>query len=86
MQYGLINAEEGWIGISDRIGLGRLSVVDRSPTGGEAVILHTSQSGWQIRSLVDDSSPNSGDSDLLEMIRISLGLDEQNFLGARPLR
>ena len=79
MQYGLINAEEGWIGISDRIGLGRLSVVDRSPTGGEAVILHTSQSGWQIRSLVDDSSPNSGDSDLLEMIRISLGLDEQNF-------
>jgi len=79
MQYGMINADEGWIGISDRIGLGLLSVVDRSPVGAEAVILHTSQNGWQIRSLVDDASPNSGDTNFLEMIRISLGLDEQNF-------
>ncbi len=79
MQYGMINTDEGWIGISDRIGLGLLSVVDRSPVGAEAVILHTSQNGWQIRSLVDDASPGSGNSNFLEMIRISLGLDEQNF-------
>tara|TARA_B100001175_G_scaffold317752_1_gene336171 strand:- start:6336 stop:11120 length:4785 start_codon:yes stop_codon:yes gene_type:complete len=79
MQYGMINPEEGWIGVSDRLGIGRIVVASRSPVDSDAVILQTSPTGWQIRALVDDSSPLSSEGGILEQLRVYLGLDERNF-------
>ena len=79
MQYGMVNPEEGWIGISDRLGLGRIIVSSRSPVDSDAVILQTSPTGWQIRALVDDSSPVSSDGTILDQVRAYTGLDERNF-------
>ena len=79
MQYGMVNPEEGWIGISDRLGLGRIIVSSRSPIDSDAVILQTSPTGWQIRALVDDSSPVSSDGTILDQVRAYTGLDERNF-------
>ena len=42
MQYGMIDPEEGWIGISDRLGLGRIVISSRSSIDSDAVILQTS--------------------------------------------
>ena len=79
VQYGIIDAEDGWLGISNRLNLGFLYLVDRSPASSETVIIHTSASGWQIRALIDDNDPNSGDGSLLDQVRHALGLDDQNF-------
>ena len=79
MQYGMIDPEEGWIGISDRLGLGRIVISSRSPIDSDAVILQTSPTGWQIRALVDDSSPESSKGTILDQIRGYTGLDERNF-------
>ena len=79
MQYGMVNPEEGWIGVSDRLGLGRIIVSSRSPVDSDAVILQTSPTGWQIRALVDDSSPVSSDGTILDQVRAYTGLDERNF-------
>ena len=79
VQYGMIDAEDGWLGISNRLNLGFLYLVDRSPTSSETIIIHTSASGWQIRALIDDNDRNNRDGSLLEQVRHALGLDEQNF-------
>ena len=84
IQYGLMNPihEEEWIGLSDRITSGKnhLSSVDRSPLSDQSIILSWNEIyGWEIRSLIDDSDPDRGDLNLLDSMRIYLGLDEQNF-------
>ena len=79
MQYGMINPEEGWVGISDRLGLGRIVISSRSPIDSDAVILQTSPTGWQIRALVDDSSPEKSKGTILDQVREYTGLDERNF-------
>ena len=79
MQYGMINPEEGWVGISDRLGLGRIVISSRSPIDSDAVILQTSPTGWQIRALVDDSSPVKSKGTILDQVREYTGLDERNF-------
>ena len=74
--------EEEWIGLSDRITSGKnhLSSVDRSPLSDQSIILSWNEIyGWEIRSLIDDSDPDRGDLNLLDCMRIYLGLDEQNF-------
>ena len=43
------------------------------------MILQTSPTGWQIRALVDDSSPESSKGTILDQIRGYTGLDERNF-------
>jgi hypothetical protein len=79
IQYGMINAESGWIAISDRIADGWLHSVDRAPSGDEAVMIHTSSQGWVIRAMIDDSMSSRDDIDILEQLRYSLGLDENSF-------
>ena len=84
IQYGLMNPihEEEWIGLSNRITTGKnhLSSVDRSPLSDQSIILSWNEIyGWEIRSLIDDSDPDRGDLNLLDDMRIYLGLDEQNF-------
>ena len=79
VQYGMIDAEDGWLGISNRLNLGYLYLVDRSPDSSETIIIHTSASGWQIRALIDDADSDGGGGSLLEQVRHALGLDEQNF-------
>jgi DNA-directed RNA polymerase subunit RPC12/RpoP len=84
IQYGMINPTLGeeWIGLSDRITTGKnhLSSVDRSPLSDETIILSWNEIyGWEIRSLIDDSDPDRGELNLLDEMRIYLGLDEQNF-------
>jgi DNA-directed RNA polymerase subunit RPC12/RpoP len=74
--------EEEWIGLSDRITTGKnhLSSVDRSPLSDQSIILSWNEIyGWEIRSLIDDNDPDRGDLNLLDEMRIYLGLDEQNF-------
>ena len=84
IQYGLMNPihDEEWIGLSDRITTGKnhLSSVDRSPLSDQSIILSWNEiNGWEIRSLIDDNDPDRGDLNLLDEMRIYLGLDEQNF-------
>ena len=79
IQYGMANLEDGWIGISDRLGIGRIVVASRSPIDSDATILQTSPTGWQIRALVDDSSPMKSEGNILDQVRAYLGLDERNF-------
>tara|TARA_B100000900_G_scaffold407171_1_gene419416 strand:- start:86 stop:4837 length:4752 start_codon:yes stop_codon:yes gene_type:complete len=84
IQYGMMNPINGeeWIGLSDRITTGKnhLSSVDRSPLSDETIILSWNEIyGWEIRSLIDDSDPDKGELNLLDEMRIYLGLDEQNF-------
>jgi hypothetical protein len=75
----MADPEEGWVGISDRLGIGRIVVASRSPIDSDATILQTSPTGWQIRALLDDSSPDNAEGNILEQVRAYLGLDERNF-------
>jgi len=79
VNYGIIDPEEGWFGIYDRLNLGNLYLVDRSPSSSETLFIHTSASGWQIRAVIDDYDPNRVGDSILEKLRHQLGLDEQNF-------
>ena len=80
VEYGVINFEEGWIGLSNRLLSGQIGFVDRSVKFSETIILVSSSDGWQIRSLVeDDSYGNSDERSFIEGIRFSLGLDESSF-------
>tara|TARA_B100000676_G_scaffold124443_1_gene123962 strand:- start:23167 stop:27879 length:4713 start_codon:yes stop_codon:yes gene_type:complete len=79
VNYGIINPEAEWIGIYDRLNLGSLYLVDRSPSSSETLYIHTSASGWQIRAVIDDYDPNLVGDSVLEQLRHQLGLDEQNF-------
>jgi subtilisin family serine protease len=82
IQYGIINAEEGWIGLSNRITTSKthLGAADRSPGSDEVIILSWHEtSGWQIRALIDDWDLNNENTPISEQLRIALGLDEQNF-------
>ncbi|MDE0953552.1 MAG: S8 family serine peptidase, partial [Candidatus Poseidoniales archaeon] len=84
IQYGMMSPIEDnqWIGLSDRITSGKnhLSSADRSPLSDQTILLSWNElTGWEIRALIDDSDPDKGDLNLLDELRIYLGLDEQNF-------
>ena len=81
LQYGLINFEEGWLGISDRLGNGKLHTSTKSPSSIETLILHTSNNGWQLRSLIDDEASKNNDISALDWVKIQLGLsnNDQEF-------
>ena len=79
VNYGIIDPEDGWIGIYNRLNLGNLYLVDRSPSSSETLFIHTSASGWQIRAVIDDYDPSGIGDSILEQLRHQLGLDEQNF-------
>jgi len=79
VEYGIIDHEEGWIGLSNRILSGQIDLIDRSPEMGETVMLLSSSSGWEIRSLVDDGGGSKKDQGLIDQVRSSLGLDEASF-------
>jgi hypothetical protein len=79
VRFGIIDAEEGWLGLSNRLNLGNLYLMDRSPASSETVFIHTSASGWLIRAVVDDYDPNGDGGSLFDELRHALGLDEQNF-------
>jgi len=78
VRYGIIDADAGWLGLSNRLNLGNLHLIDRSPASSETLLVHTSASGWLIRSIVDDHGPSNGGG-MLDQLRHALGLDEQNF-------
>jgi hypothetical protein len=77
----LINFEEEWLGISDRLGSGKLHTSTKSPSSTETLILHTSNNGWQIRSLIDDETNRDNDISVLDWLKIQLGLsnNDQEF-------
>ena len=79
IHYGMINSEEQWMAISNRISDGWLHSVSRTPNGEDAVMIHTSSQGWAIRALIDDAKRDSGPSDIIEQLRYTLGLDEDSF-------
>ena len=53
-------------------------MADRSPELGESMLVVSTPSGWQIRSLIDDDS-DIRDVDLVDRVRSSLGLDQESF-------
>ena len=79
VNYGIIDPEGEWLGIYDRLNLGNLYLIDRSPSSSETLFIHTSASGWQIRAVIDDYDPNNVGDSILDRLRHQLGLDEQNF-------
>lgn len=78
VEYGVIDHEDNWIGLSNRIVSGQFDQIDRFSEVGETVMILSSPSGWQIRSLIDDDG-GTKDRTLAERLRYSLGLDESNF-------
>ena len=81
IQYGMINFEEGWLGISDRLNSGYLHTSVKSPSSTETLLLHTSTNGWQIRSLIDDETVKNNDISVMDWVKIRLGLanNDQEF-------
>ena len=78
VEYGLIDVEEGWIGLSDTLVRGQYKSMDRSKDSGETMMVISSSNGWQIRTLIDDGSSRGGGS-LADQLRSSLGLDQESF-------
>ena len=78
VEYGLIDVEEGWIGLSDTLVRGQYKSMDRSEDSGETMMVISSTNGWQIRTLIDDESSKGGGS-LSDQLRSSLGLDQESF-------
>ncbi len=81
IQYGLINFEEEWLGISNRLNSGLLHTASKAQSSSETLVLHTSSNGWQIRSLIDDDSSKSNEISAMDWIKIKLGLanNDQEF-------
>jgi len=78
VEYGLIDTERGWIGLSNTLTRGQYKSMDRSEESRETIMIFASSDGWQIRTLIDDSSSNRGGS-LADQLRSSLGLDQESF-------
>tara|TARA_B100000287_G_scaffold289062_1_gene272356 strand:- start:11933 stop:16843 length:4911 start_codon:yes stop_codon:yes gene_type:complete len=79
VEFGKISHEENWIGLSNVIVTsGRFGMADRSPELGESMVVVSTSSGWQIRSLIDDES-DIRNTDFVDNIRTSLGLDQESF-------
>ena len=78
VEYGLIDVEQGWIGLSDAIVQGQFNSIDRSDKSRETLIVSSSSNGWQFRTLIDDGGQGES-ADLSDQLRSSLGLDEGSF-------
>tara|TARA_Y100001934_G_scaffold56877_1_gene70354 strand:- start:17218 stop:22197 length:4980 start_codon:yes stop_codon:yes gene_type:complete len=78
VEYGLIDVDGGWIGLSDALVRGQYKSMDRSEDSGETMMIVSSSDGWQIRTLIDDGSSRQGGS-LSDQLRSSLGLDQESF-------
>jgi len=78
VEYGLIDVDSGWIGLSDTLVRGQYKSMDRSEDSGETMMVVSSSDGWQIRTLIDDGSSRRGGS-LSDQLRSSLGLDQESF-------
>ncbi|MFL2956033.1 MAG: S8 family serine peptidase [Candidatus Thalassarchaeaceae archaeon] len=79
IHYGMINAEENWIAISNKVRNGWIHSMDRAPSGSETAIIHYSNQGWKISTIFDDSPQDNGPVDILEQLRITLELDKGSF-------
>ena len=78
VEYGLIDVDSGWIGLSDTLVRGQYKSMDRSEDSGETMMVVSSSDGWQIRTLIDDGSSRRSGS-LSDQLRSSLGLDQESF-------
>jgi len=78
VEYGLIDIEQGWIGLSDSLVRGQFNSMDRSEDSLETMIIVTTSNGWQIRTLIDDGASERGGS-IADQLRSSLGLDRESF-------
>jgi len=79
LEYGLIDVDDGWIGLSDTLVRGQYKSMDRSEDSGETMMIVSASDGrWQIRTLIDDGSSTRGGS-LSDQLRSSLGLDKESF-------
>tara|TARA_B100000579_G_scaffold83014_1_gene64738 strand:- start:188 stop:1822 length:1635 start_codon:yes stop_codon:yes gene_type:complete len=78
VEYGLIDIEQGWIGLSDSLVRGQFNSMDRSEDSLETMIVVTTSNGWQIRTLIDDGASKRGGS-IADQLRSSLGLDQESF-------
>jgi hypothetical protein len=78
IEYGLIDLDDGWIGLSDTLARGQYNSMDRSEDSGETMMVISSSDGWQIRTLIDDGSSMRGGS-ISDQLRSSLGLDQESF-------
>ena len=78
IEYGLIDLDNGWLGLSNSIVSGQLNSMDRSIDTRETMIVISSPGGWQIRTLIDDDS-QSRNSGIVDQVRSSLGLDQESF-------
>ena len=78
VEYGLIDVETGWVGLSNTLIRGQYQSMDRSEELRETMMIVASSNGWEIRTLIDDSSSKRG-GDLADQLRSSLGLDQESF-------
>jgi len=78
VEYGLIDLDQGWVGLSNSIVQGQFNSLDRSEEIHETMIVISFSGGWQIRALIDDGGGKRS-GDLADQIRSSLGLDQESF-------
>ena len=78
IEYGVVDIENNWIGLSNSLVKGQLSSIGRSYDTGETMVVVSSSGGWEIRTIIDDNSERR-DSDFSDQIRSSLGLDQESF-------
>ena len=78
VEYGIIDYEDGLIGLSNKIITGQIGIVGRSDDLGETTLVLPSSGDWQFRSLIDDGLTQK-EGGFTEQIRSSLGLDQESF-------
>ncbi len=78
VEYGLIDLEKGWVGLSNSIVQGQFNSIDRSEETQETMIVVSSSEGWEIRALIDDGGGKRSGG-IADQIRSSLGLDQESF-------
>jgi hypothetical protein len=78
VEYGLIDYDDGWIGLSNTLFRGQYKSIDRSEDSGETMMMVSASDGWQIRTLIDDGS-SKREGNLADQLRSSLGLDKESF-------
>jgi len=80
VSVGVIDPEEGWIGIGNRVSSGRAYAASAVSDGLVfPFIVQTSSGGWAIIEITSNGDLDDGPTNIFEAARLALGLEETEF-------
>ena len=80
VSLGVLDPENGWIGIGDRISSGRVhGVSERSDGLSIPFMVKTNSGGWTLVEVKSNGNLDDGSTNIFESARLALGLDESEF-------